>query len=124
MTKLTVTVREDDEEHFECLVDGGHQYLCCSNCDAALVDVWVTNPEEKSSWKMKAKCPFCNDYSYPKEVKGRFHLGGTVRVVDEDSELCSASTTVDNFEFIEGCFEINVLKATPKSKPVFIRGKK
>ena len=60
------------------LIDGPHHYLECSNCGAMLCDIWSVKPpaENDVSFTFIAKCPYCQDRSFPMEVKGLFYLGG------------------------------------------------
>ncbi len=61
--------------------DGGEVTLSCSNCDKPLVVVWRTRPNERIKnkpveWRLKAKCCYCEDYSFTKKIIGGFHHKG------------------------------------------------
>ena len=60
---------------FAGLKDDGHVMLRCSNCNAALVDCWVTRKVDAIEWKIRAKCDHCGDYSFATKIKGNFHIG-------------------------------------------------
>ena len=62
-----------DEHKIE---DGGHIFLVCSNCEKQLMEIWVQRPHEKMTTKVKAKCPYCHDSSFIKEIKGGFAYSG------------------------------------------------
>lgn len=67
------------------LIDGGHIYLKCSNCNKDLVDIWITQPTAPFKWRAKAKCWNCGDESYWKDFKGRFAAAGfSKETTDED----------------------------------------
>jgi len=65
-------IREEGE-----MLDGGTHVLKCSACDKQLVEIWITKKELDVRFKLRAKCAYCNDYSFPVEVEGGFHLGIT-----------------------------------------------
>jgi endogenous inhibitor of DNA gyrase (YacG/DUF329 family) len=48
----------------------------CSNCEKALVDIWIINDAEMTT-KFRACCPHCGDKSYWKTIKGKFSMGTT-----------------------------------------------
>ena len=65
------------------LKDGGHVILACSACQKPLVDIHVTRPDKKKpgtdevfEWRLRAKCCYCDDYSFISVVCGLFHHGG------------------------------------------------
>ena len=51
--------------------------LNCANCNAPLVEIMVTRPDEDINFKMQADCPHCGDKSFIKTFKGGFHYGST-----------------------------------------------
>jgi hypothetical protein len=55
--------------------DNGHIILTCSNCGKNLVDVWSTHADIPVVTKLIARCCFCEDQSFPKEINGVFHVG-------------------------------------------------
>ena len=65
-------IREEGE-----MLDGGKHVLKCSACSKELVEIWITKKELDVKFKMRAKCAYCDDYSFPVEVAGGFHLGIT-----------------------------------------------
>lgn len=75
---MGVTIREANEEdlpELKGLKDGGCQSIRCSACDAPLLQVWITRPQEEVVWTIQAICGHCGDHSFNKEIKGGFHLG-------------------------------------------------
>lgn len=59
------------------LKDGGKHVIECSNCGAPLAEVWVTQPELRYRWKLRAKCCHCGDASFIVKINGGFDLGST-----------------------------------------------
>jgi hypothetical protein len=120
-------VREEDapERAPVGLVDGGHVYLACADCQALLVDVFITNPQaidpstgEPFAWRLKALCPFCGEQSYVAEVRGTFYRGGIEIPKPDDPTDGTPVTTVDP-PYAEGdCFIFPVHKASPDVQPV------
>lgn len=55
--------------------DGGEVILSCSNsdCKQPLVRLWITRPDARYTWKVKATCPYCDGESETEEVCGMFH---------------------------------------------------
>lgn len=68
-------VVEDKERVNVGLKDCGHIPLECSNCNKMLADIWVTYTNKDFQWKVKAKCCYCGDESFEKEVVGVFVVG-------------------------------------------------
>lgn len=112
--KLTISKAESVKP--EGLSDGGHVLVPCSNCNAILMDIWVTRPHEPQVWRIKANCPFCNDTSFQTEIKGGFHAGGYGKQINEDEDI--PSTTVDNFDVEGDVFHFHLLKAKD-GQPVY-----
>lgn len=80
---LKIVQRADSEESKSSISfeDGGEVTLTCSECDKPLVVIWRTRPNEKLKnkpieWKVKAKCPYCGDFSFTKKIVGGFHHKG------------------------------------------------
>lgn len=59
------------------MVDGGKHILKCSACSKDLVEIWITKKELDVRFKLRAKCAYCDDYSFSVEIEGGFHLGIT-----------------------------------------------
>ena len=59
------------------MLDGGKHALNCSACNKQLVEIWITKKELDVRFRMRAQCPYCDDYSFSVEVDGGFHLGVT-----------------------------------------------
>jgi len=75
---MQVTIKqssENDVPEFKGLKDGGHHHIRCSNCNAPLVDVWITRPDEDVVWSLQFNCVHCEDHSFIQTVKGGFHIG-------------------------------------------------
>lgn len=79
------------------LEDGGHTILSCSNCKRELVDIWVTSPKIKQTFKYQANCPFCGDKSYVKDVEGGISFSGIFKDIDEDND--KAITLVERVDW-------------------------
>lgn len=121
--KLT-RVREEvvESKGPEGLRDDGHVIVCCSNCRAALVDIWRTRPHEPQEWKVRATCPFCGDKSFTATIKGGFHQGGVALAKDDEPDEDKAvSTVVESFDIVGDTFLFTVKKATPDAKPLYPR---
>lgn len=74
------------------LVDGKHTVIDCPRCRKRLCDVWVTQPRLDIHTKIVAECDYCHSQTSEKDVKGKFHLGGT-----EDCALTDVK-----HEFLDG----------------------
>jgi DNA-directed RNA polymerase subunit RPC12/RpoP len=113
---------EVEDKPLENLRDGGHTLFTCSNCNAKLMDVWSTRRHEADEWTLQATCPFCNDRSFEKQIKGGFHYGGfgTTKPGEPDEDDY-VSTKVDFWETVnEGSgdkFLFHIIKASPDAKP-------
>ena len=70
--KYAEKIREEGE-----MLDGGTHILKCSACDKELVEIWITKKDLDVRFRLRAKCPYCDDYSFSVEVDGGFHLGIT-----------------------------------------------
>jgi len=73
---LTLTEKAQDTNPIKILENGGDVILTCSNCDKHLVIVTISRPKEKFEWQVRAKCCFCGDKSFVKDIKGGFHYRG------------------------------------------------
>ncbi len=99
------------------LSDGGHVHPSCSNCDALLMDIWVTRPNDPFRWKVRCNCPFCGDDSFTVEVRGGFHYGGYGVTKDDDADADVPSTIVETFD-IDGETYVFKIKKAPNGKPI------
>lgn len=72
---------------YDVFSNEAHHILECSACGEPLVDVWVTKPESKHVWKVKAECPHCGDHSYVTEIHGDFAPGSIGNTMCVDSEI-------------------------------------
>tara|TARA_Y100000310_G_scaffold303187_1_gene341287 strand:- start:486 stop:836 length:351 start_codon:yes stop_codon:yes gene_type:complete len=70
--------------------DGKHVLLSCSNCKMDLIDIWITTPEAKIKFKMRAGCAFCGDTSFSQVIEGGFHLG-----ITENTKISEINTLDD-----------------------------
>jgi hypothetical protein len=59
----------------------------CSNCKENLVEVWLSAKEPELKSSIRAKCFLCGDYSFRREVFGKFYLGGCTGVKVTDTEI-------------------------------------
>lgn len=105
------------------LTDGGHIYIDCSNCNAALMDIWRSRPNESHTWKLRASCPFCGDKSFIVEVKGGFHPGGFGVTKEDDDSDDIPITSNDGCDIVNGVVEFRIVKANPDVKPVIRQGR-
>lgn len=110
------------------LVDGGHVYIRCSNCEAILMDIWRTSPDAINPltkkpflWKIRANCPFCGDHSFITEVAGLIHAGGYGSPVPDDPEADIPSTCIDTQEVSNDTLHFTIRKANEHAKPVRTR---
>lgn len=58
--------------------------ICCSNCDLPIGGVFIMDAEAPVVTKMRVKCPFCNDYSFWKNIQGVYSFGGVAMVNPKD----------------------------------------
>ena len=117
--KVTMTSKAPEEQSYR-LTDGGHHIISCSGCRAKLMDVFITRPHEKRTWKLRAICPFCNDKSFVAEFQGGFHYGGIAVPHDENpNEDKAVSTRVVNFVMNDDTFDFIIEKAGPNAKAVY-----
>lgn len=78
----TVNKKKTSEIYETKLQDGGSVQLNCSSCDKPLVVLFRTRPNEKLKngknleWTVKAKCCYCDDFSWVKKIQGGFHHKG------------------------------------------------
>lgn len=63
--------------------------LKCSNCNKPLLQVYYkTDCNCEDIYRVRAKCPYCGDYSYEKCFTGKFYAGGIGETVilDQDTD--------------------------------------
>lgn len=87
------------------LSDGGHHIIKCSACNKPLCDIWVIRPHVDISFKYRATCPYCNDKSFLKEIKGGITYGG-IAEADPNSETIDDKRTLTVVEDVEWGGEI------------------
>ncbi len=109
---------EEPQEKKTALQDGGHVYVSCSNCDACLMDIWITRPNETEVWNVIAECPFCGDKSYMVEIHGGFHPGGYGQIKEDDPEDDVASTNIGDVVTKGDTFHFKMMKASENAKPI------
>lgn len=78
--------------------DGPHTILECSNCQKSLVDVWSVQPDQPFNWKVKAKCCYCGDTSFEKDVTGLFRYSGAQEPTENDPEDTRLVTQVTHMD--------------------------
>jgi hypothetical protein len=100
------------------LTDGPKIYLTCANCRARLLEIWVVSPQEDSSFKVRATCPFCNDKSYIQEIKGGFRHSGAARPCEDDEAADFLATIVDKIDVVNDISIFNMRKAQPDARPI------
>jgi len=81
-----------DEEFIE---DGSKVIIKCSNCEEALVEIWVVRPNAQMLSKIVAECPHCGDKSFLEEISGQFCVG---KVESGRTLLIDTPTTYDTSE--------------------------
>lgn len=75
----------------EKLIDGGHIYIKCSNCNKPLVDLLIVGPNAKKPdgtpfvWNCIANCCYCSDKSFKTEVLGIFRASGIISEIDSEN---------------------------------------
>ena len=72
--------------------------LQCSNCDADLVNICITEPEVEVVTNVVAICAFCKDHSFIQEVVGRFRFAPADGVGINDIETEGTLTTIITIE--------------------------
>ena len=85
-TKTPKSVGQIESRDSIGLEDGGHVILKCSNCDAPLINLWITTPNLETEMPVQADCPHCGDHSFKQTINGGFHIGSTDYTVHIDSE--------------------------------------
>lgn len=118
-TLVATKARSKSDDELEGLSDGKHNLISCSNCNALLLDIWVTRPHETHTYKIRAICPWCGDHSYVTKVTGGFHFGGCGTQKSQDPDDCVESTCVGDQTTNGDVFEFLVLKANKNAKPIF-----
>lgn len=114
---MKMAMTEEYVEHIAPVAKAHHEYLVCSACDAALVDICITNPEVDVVGIYQAKCPFCGDESFQKEVTGLVCLGGCgVENPDREDDY-QPSTGIPEVEVRDNIFYLLPAKATSDAKP-------
>lgn len=89
---------EPEEKEPTGIIDGPHHFLRCSNCYKELMEIWVTRDLDFTA-KYRAKCPWCSDYSFIKEIKGSIHIAGIFIPNPNDIEDdIKQVTTVENHD--------------------------
>lgn len=122
-----LTKDEPRERELRGLEDGGHVIVRCSNCNAALLDVWKTMPNAVNKrtgqpfhWQLRANCPFCEDRSFVVEVDGIFHVGGYGEVKPDNEDDDIPSTVIQHTTVNEktGTYDFHLARASSAAKPV------
>ena len=72
-----IKVREEPKE----LPERAFNCLSCSASGKKLVQVIVTDEDVPVSTKIRAKCPYCGDRSFPIKVVGGFSINRTENVI-------------------------------------------
>lgn len=86
---MGIKVYIDDKEYEpKGLENGGTVLIRCSNCNAPLVEVLITQPKIDVETILVAQCGHCGDKSFQKKIKGGYYLGHTEysEYTDVDSE--------------------------------------
>jgi hypothetical protein len=96
-----------------------HVYLTCSNCDAALVDIVITDPEVAVETVCRATCPFCGDTSFEKTIKGLMGYDGFARE-SEDGNLVEY-TRLRMIDIVDDVLCFDVQSAGPDVVPIKMR---
>lgn len=122
MTEPNLAVGRSEVRRPAGLTDGGHVYLSCSDCQALLMDLWVTRPHEDEAWLYSANCPWCGDKSFPVEVKGGIFPAGYGTPIPGDEDNVVPSTNYVDVEARGGRWHFKVEKASDDARPVYRRG--
>lgn len=99
-----------------------HVYLCCSNCDAYLVDLFVTDDTPEIRTVFSASCPHCGDGSFPVAVDGLVNRAGVGFPKEDDPEDWVMSTQVAEDEETGGGFHFICVKDNDNARPCFNPG--
>lgn len=83
------------------LVDGGKTTLKCSACDKPLAIVWLIKPHTKGEapWKVKAKCCYCEDESFPSEVPGKWSYAGYHKANEDNVDEVKPVTNLLDIQY-------------------------
>jgi len=79
--QVKISTKEKETKQTVAFEDGGEVTFYCSDCDKPLIVIWRTRPNEELKkkpveWRIKAKCPYCGDFSFTKKIIGGFHHKG------------------------------------------------
>lgn len=85
--------------------DGGDIVLNCKNCESPLLILWVTRPEAKYDWVVKANCPYCGEGTEQYNVHGMFHQAPFHIVTDEETMENEADLYIETFVENDGVIE-------------------
>jgi hypothetical protein len=91
-------MRKVNSETSPHIPEGEKIVLECSSCNKPLVDVRTTNPEQPFVWKVRAKCCYCGDTSFEKEVHGLLRYFGAQAAKEEDSSDVVLLTRIAHLE--------------------------
>jgi hypothetical protein len=93
--------------------------LICSNCDALLGEIQVVAPDASLVGRVRAKCPFCGDFSWEKEVRGAFGFLGAARPNPADPKDEFPVTTGVGEEHDGDLTTIHQCKANKNARPIY-----
>lgn len=99
-----------------------HVFLCCSNCDAFLADLFVTNQDVAVRAEYSASCPWCGDRSFPVAVDGLVSRAGVGYPKEDDPEDWVMSTIVLDDVEVENGFHFVCGKDGDDARPCFNPG--
>lgn len=74
------------------LTDGGKVVFHCANCKKGLAAFHITRPGARLpngkpiTWKMRARCCYCGDFSYIHTIEGMGHIMGFHEETDNPEE--------------------------------------
>ena len=90
------------------LVDGPHTILKCSSCGKRLADIWVTRPQINMIFKYRARCCYCQDCSFPVELKGGVAYAGIceTNLTSDSVDDWRAYTTIESVEWGNGIVDL------------------
>lgn len=86
--------------------DGGNIVMACKVCESPLLVLWITRPEAKFDWVIKANCPYCGNETEKQEIHGMFHYGPYCVVTDEETQDNEGDLFIETFVENNGVVDV------------------
>lgn len=99
-----------DDRQKSGLVDGGVYNFSCDSCGKAIVDLQITRPDYDIQANYQARCPYCQNYSKKKFIKGGFCLVG-IGEIDQNGKDVDKTAPSGGYEVADdGTVILEVIK--------------